>query len=537
MISDQLKQEVLEWIRHDPDKNTADKLAKWLSESNEEELKKCFNGFLEFGTAGLRGNLGPGPSCMNRSVVSRTATGIVAFMKKNNLKSVVIGRDARHGSLEFAQDSAEIFSGAGIKTLVLPRELPTPVLAYAVNKLKVDVGIMVTASHNPANDNGYKVYLGGSVKGINFNGSQIISPIDSDISHEISKVDLKPPRSNEFEIVGEDLIEDYVQATASLVKKSNNLKIVYTPLHGVGAEVFLKVLKAAKFLDPIVVNEQSKPDPDFPTTKFPNPEELGVMDLAIEYAKKFNADLVLANDPDADRCAVSVKDYSGTWRILRGDEIGVALGAYLIEKGNVGHGAIANSLVSSALLGKIATSKNIRFSETLTGFKWISKVPNLEYGYEEALGYCVDPKTVNDKDGISAAILVAELANELKNNGKTLEDYLLEIGNEFGFYITDQISIRVGQVSESKALMDQVLNNPPKEILGCNLESIENLNEQKDLSTPGIRLKYSGGIRVIIRPSGTEPKLKCYVEVIGDSKSDSEKLMSQVRQVLIKVLT
>ncbi len=259
--------------------------------------------------------------------------------------------------------------------------------------------------------------------------------------------------------------------------------------------------------------------------------------MAIEYAKKFNADLVLANDPDADRCAVSVKDYSGTWRILRGDEIGVALGAYLIEKGNVGHGAIANSLVSSALLGKIATSKNIRFTETLTGFKWISKVPNLEYGYEEALGYCVDPKTVNDKDGISAAILVAELANELKNNGKTLEDYLLEIGNEFGFYITDQISIRVGQVSESKALMDQILNNPPKEILGCNLESIENLNEQKDLSTPGIRLKYSGGIRVIIRPSGTEPKLKCYVEVIGDSKSDSEKLMSQVRQVLIKVLT
>jgi phosphomannomutase len=537
VISDQLKLEVQDWIRHDPDKKTADKLAKWLNESNEVELKRCFNGFLQFGTAGLRGALGPGPSCMNRAVVSRTATGIVAFMKKNNLNSVVIGRDARHGSQEFAQDSAEIFCGAGIKTFVLPRELPTPVLAYAVNKLKVDVGIMVTASHNPANDNGYKVYLGGSVKGINFNGSQIISPIDSDISHEISKADLAPPRSNDFKIVSENLIEDYVQATASLVTKPNNLKIVYTPLHGVGAEVFLRVLKAAKFLDPIVVEEQSKPDPDFPTTKFPNPEESGVMDLAIEYAKKFNAELVIANDPDADRCAISVKGSSGTWRMLKGDEIGVALGAYLIEKGSIRHGAIANSLVSSALLGKIAVSKNIRFSETLTGFKWISKVANLEYGYEEALGYCVDPKTVNDKDGISAAILIAELANKLKNNGKTLEDYLLEIGKEFGFHITDQISIRVSEIGRSKALMDQILGDPPSQILGCNLESIENLNEQKDLSTPGIRLKYSGGIRVIIRPSGTEPKLKCYIEVIGASNSDSEKLISQVRQVLIKVLT
>jgi phosphomannomutase len=301
--------------------------------------------------------------------------------------------------------------------------------------------------------------------------------------------------------------------------------------------VFLKVLNAAKFLEPTVVNEQFKPDPDFPTTKFPNPEESGVMDLAIEYAKKIKADLVIANDPDADRCAVSVKDASGSWRILRGDEIGVALGAYLIEKGSVKNGAIANSLVSSALLGKIAASKNIRFSETLTGFKWISKVANLEYGYEEALGYCIDPKTVNDKDGISASILVAELANKLNDNGKTLEDYLLEIGNKFGFHITDQISIRVSEIGKSKELMDQILSNPPKEILGCNLESIENLSEQKDLNTPGIRLKYSGGIRVIIRPSGTEPKLKCYIEVVGASKSDSEKFISQVRQVLIKVLT
>ena len=537
MISEQLKQEVQDWIKNDPDKKTAGQLTKWLSEENEEELNRCFSGFLQFGTAGLRGALGPGPSCMNRAVVSRTAAGIVSFMKKNNLKSVVIGRDARHGSLDFAQDSAEIFSGAGIKTFVLPRELPTPVLAYAVNRLKADVGIMVTASHNPANDNGYKVYLGGKVKGINFFGSQIISPIDNEISAEISNAELSPTRSDNFEVVSEGIIDDYVEAVASLVAKPNNLKIVYTPLHGVGAETFLKVLKSARFQNPILVEEQSKPDPDFPTTKFPNPEESGVMDLAIKYAEKFDADLVIANDPDADRCAISVKDNSGAWRVLRGDEIGVALGMYLIEKGNVKSGSIANSLVSSTLLGKIAASYDINFTETLTGFKWISKVPNLAYGYEEALGYCVDPKVVNDKDGISAAILIAELVDELKGKGKSLDQYLDEIGGKFGFHLTDQISVRVSEVNQALTLLDKLLKNPPNNLYGFNLELIEDLFEIEEIKTRGIRMRFAGGIKVIIRPSGTEPKVKCYLEVIRPVKAESEELISHIKEELIKLLS
>ena len=277
MIDDQLRTEVLEWIKNDPDKNTANQLSKWLEEGNEKELNRCFNGFLQFGTAGLRGPVGPGPSCMNRAVVSRTASGIVAFMKKNNLTSVVIGKDARHGSNEFAQDSAEIFSGAGIKTYVLPRALPTPVLAFAVNKLQVDVGIMVTASHNPAADNGYKVYLGNTLDDVEYRGSQIVAPVDLAISNEITKAELSPIRSQVFETVDESVIDDYISSVSNLVTSENSLKIVYTALHGVGTEVFLKVFEKARFSPPVLVQEQVKPDPNFPTTPFPNPEEVGAI--------------------------------------------------------------------------------------------------------------------------------------------------------------------------------------------------------------------------------------------------------------------
>jgi len=322
VISDQLRLEIQEWIKNDPDKKTSEQLSRWLAENNEKDLNRCFNGFLQFGTAGLRGPVGPGPSCMNRAVVSRTAAGIVSFMKKNNLTSVVIGRDARHGSKEFAQDSAEIFAGSGIKTYVLPRMLPTPVLAFAVNKLKTDVGIMVTASHNPAADNGYKVYLGGTVLGINYRGSQITSPVDQMISDEISKADLAPNRSSSFETVNESVISDYISSVTRLSTSAGKLKIIYTALHGVGAETFISVFQKAGFNDLILVSEQNEPDPNFPTTAFPNPEESGVIDLAIEYAKKHNADLVIANDPDADRCAVAVNDPESGWRMLRGDEVG-----------------------------------------------------------------------------------------------------------------------------------------------------------------------------------------------------------------------
>ena len=537
MISDQLRSEVQEWIKNDPDKNTAEQLRKWLAENNEVELKRCFNGFLQFGTAGLRGPIGPGPSCMNRAVVSRAASGIVSFMKKNNLTSVVIGKDARHGSNEFAQDSAEIFSGAGIKTYLLPRSLPTPVLAFAVNNLKVDVGIMVTASHNPAADNGYKVYLGGTVNGVNYRGSQIITPVDLEISDEISKADLSPVRSKNFETVNESVINNYTTSVANLVTIPNQLKIVYTALHGVGSETFLRVFEKAKFASPILVTEQANPDPDFPTTPFPNPEEAGAIDLAIDYAKKNNADLVIANDPDADRCAVAVNDLRTGWRMLRGDEVGTILGFYLISKNKSKDVAVANSLVSSSLLAKIANKNGIAFYETLTGFKWISKTNKLIFGYEEALGYCVDPAVVNDKDGISAAVIITQLAGELHKNKTSLCDYLDTIYEEFGFHKTEQISLRFDKLTQIDELLSRVVTNPPADLCGNRLLIAEDLSKSKSFPTPGIRLMYENQIRVIIRPSGTEPKLKCYIEVVSDTNVQAISSVSQIKEALTKVLS
>ena len=537
MIDDQLRTEVLEWIKNDPDKNTANQLNKWLAEGNTKELKRCFSGFLQFGTAGLRGPIGPGPSCMNRAVVSRTASGIVAFMKKNNLTSAVIGKDARHGSDEFAQDSAEIFTGAGIKTYVLPRALPTPVLAFAVNKLKVDVGIMVTASHNPAADNGYKVYLGNTLDGVKYRGSQIIAPVDLAISHEIAKADLSPIRSQAFEIVNESVIDDYISSVSNLVTSENSLRIVYTALHGVGKEVFLKVFEKVKFESPVLVAEQVEPDPDFPTTPFPNPEEVGAIDLAIKYAKESNADLVIANDPDADRCAVAVNDPLSGWRMLRGDEVGVIVGNYLVKNNSSVNKAVANSLVSSSLLGKIAKKNGVGFHETLTGFKWISKIENLLFGYEEAIGYCVDPNVVNDKDGISAALIIIKLANELKKDGITLLDYLNSIGEEYGFHETEQISIRFSDLSQIDNLLSKVIKHPPIEILGSKLLQSEDLSALKGMPTPGVRLWYENQTRVIIRPSGTEPKIKCYIEVVSNTKNEAKSKVSQIKEALTKVLS
>ena len=536
MISDQLRSEVKDWIKNDPDTGTAEQLSKWLSEGNELELNRCFNGFLQFGTAGLRGPISPGPSGMNRAVVSRTAAAIVTFMKENNLATVVVGRDARHKSADFAKDSAEIFAGAGIKTYLFPQEIPTPVLAFAVNKLNANVGIMVTASHNPAIDNGYKVYLGASIGGVQYRGSQIISPVDREISDLIMKADLSPVRSSKYEVVNEEIISDYISAIAKLATTANNLKIVYTALHGVGMKTLVNVFEKARISKPILVTEQAQPDPNFPTTPFPNPEENGVMDLAIKYAKKHDADLVIANDPDADRCAIAISDENQNWRMLRGDEVGVILGKYLIESGKLTGKSISNSLVSSTLLSKIAKKYGIRFEETLTGFKWISKVSNLGYGYEEALGYCVDPEIVNDKDGISAALLIAQLAGKLKAKSSSLNEYLQSIGEEFGFHETDQISIRFSDVTKIDNLLSKISNNPPDQLAGLALETIEDLNKAEKMKTTGIRMKYQNNVRVIIRPSGTEPKLKCYIEVVCDTKKEAISLISQIKQALTKVL-
>ena len=522
MLDQKLIDEVHAWIADDPDPKTAEQLRSYLANENNEALAQCFTGFLTFGTAGLRGALGPGPSHINRAVVGRTAAGLAIFMKRRGLRSIVIGRDARHGSDDFARDTAEIMAGAGFDVYVLPRPLPTPVLAFAVRHLAVDVGVMVTASHNPATDNGYKVYLGGIVDGISYNGSQIISPIDEEIFQDIQSVtSLKSiTRSSNWNVLDEKIIRAYVHATAAIVKVTRDIKVVYTAMHGVGTATLRSVFHAAGFAEPILVSAQAEPDPDFPTAPFPNPEEPGAIDLALETARSFNADIVIANDPDADRCAVAIND--GQWRMLRGDEVGAIFGEYLARKN--ARGVFANSIVSSSLLSKIADKYGINFVETLTGFKYLSKIPNLTFGYEEALGYCVDSHSVNDKDGISAALKIVEIAAELKSKGSSLSEFLAEIWATYGYYFTSQISLRASNLPELTKVMTALRLAMPNEIAGFKVSRFADLAEPTDGLPPtdGIRFWLGDAIRIIIRPSGTEPKIKCYIEITshGDSASD-----------------
>jgi len=531
--------EVQAWIADDPDPITASQLQQWLDTDNEVELRTSFNGFLQFGTAGLRGPNRPGPSGMNRAVVGRTAAGIVAYMKERNLTSVVIGRDARYGSEDYTFETAEIMSGAGMKVFVLPRPLPTPVLAFATNELGCDVGIMVTASHNPPQDNGYKVYLGGTVDGIEYRGSQIVSPTDVSIAHKIDAItSLKEqPRAKVWTVLGEEIIEKYIECTASLATTPGTLKIVYTAMHGVGTETLQRVFQKAGYPSPILVAAQAAPDPDFPTVAFPNPEEPGAIDLALETAKTFDADLVIANDPDADRCAAAVKDPITGWRMLRGDELGAILGESIARKSS--EGIFANSIVSSSILKKIAGHYNLEFKETLTGFKWLAKVKGLTFGYEEALGYAVDAKTVNDKDGISAAITVAQIATDLATDGKTLLDLLDEIWARHGFHATEQISIRLSDLSKVDVILGRLRNNPPQNIAGRVVTSIDDLATPTDGLPPtdGLRIWLDGGVRIIIRPSGTEAKMKCYIEVIEKDSKTAQVVLDQLRSPLKELLS
>lgn len=532
MLSERLVAEVKSWISDDPDPKTRAQLQEWLDRGATEELSECFQGFLEFGTAGLRGPLGPGPSRMNRCVVSKTAYGLSRFMSNAGLKSIVIGRDARYGSEDFTRDTAEIMSGAGFEVFVLPRALPTPVLAFAVRKLGCDVGVMVTASHNPPQDNGYKVYLGGTVNGIRYEGSQIISPTDKEISAEISAAPSlnQVPRGTTWTILSDEIVNEYIATTARLGNSPIELKVVYTAMHGVGTETVLKVFDRAGFTRPILVKEQAEPDPDFPTVAFPNPEEPGAIDLSLKLAREVEADLVIANDPDADRCAAAIND--GNWRMLRGDEVGALLGEYLARTCEDKSAVLANSIVSSSILSKIAKSYGLPFVETLTGFKYLAKVANLRFGYEEALGYAVDADSVNDKDGISAALVLVQLAADLKREGRTIAQLLNEIWKKYGFHGTRQISVRTQSISDIDKVMGKLRNNLPTQLSQFKVTQVDDLERPKDGLPPtnGVRIWLDEKYRVIVRPSGTEPKIKCYIEVVTNQVSEATTILDAVER-------
>jgi phosphomannomutase len=534
-----LRAEVQAWIGDDPDPKTAAELQALLDAEDEITLSKYFNGFLQFGTAGLRGPIGPGPSCMNRAVVGRTAAGIASYMKKRGMTKVVIGRDARYGSEDYTFETAEIMSGAGMEVFILPRPLPTPVLAFATSHLGCDIGIMVTASHNPPQDNGYKVYVGPVADGINYASSQIINPTDGFIASDIDAVtSLKSlARGKNWTVLGEDVISEYVLRTSALAPRPGDLKIVYTAMHGVGTETIQRVFNHAGFATLILVDEQCTPDPDFPTVAFPNPEEPGAIDLALKKARDFGADLVIANDPDADRCAAAINDPKVGWRMLRGDELGIVFGEWIARSNP--SGSFANSIVSSSALRKISGHYGVDFQEVLTGFKWIAKIENLAFGYEEAIGYAVDSDNVNDKDGISAAIFLAQIATDLKRDGLTISDLLNQVWERHGFHGTEQISIRVTDMSAITRLLAGLRSNPPREIAGRVVESIDDLAAPTDGLPPtdGLRIWLAGGIRIIVRPSGTEAKMKCYFEVVTATSDESQKLLDEIRSPLKELLS
>ncbi|MDY0814970.1 phospho-sugar mutase [Kitasatospora purpeofusca] len=531
------------WLAEDPDPQTREELAALLADAETpdadanaklawSELADRFADRLQFGTAGLRGELGAGPMRMNRAVVIRAAAGLVAYVKRQGLGDlVVIGYDARHKSYDFARDTAAVVVGAGLRALLFPRPLPTPVLAFAVRHLGAAAGVTVTASHNPPQDNGYKVYLG--------DGSQIVPPADAGIAAEIDAIGSLtevPLAADGWETVDESVVEAYLDRAASIVDPHSprELDVVYTPMHGVGRDTFLAAMDRAGFPAPTVVAEQAEPDPDFPTVAFPNPEEPGAMDLAFRTAAAAGPDLVIANDPDADRCAVAVPaDGADGWRMLRGDEVGALLGAALVSKRAAG--TFATTIVSSTLLGRIAEAAGLGYTETLTGFKWISRAEGLRYGYEEALGYCVDPQGVRDKDGITAALLVAELAATLKRSGRTLADLLDDLALEHGLHATDQLSVRVEDLSLIADAMRTLRERPPTTLAGLTVTRADDLaaGSAELPPTDGLRYYLAGdavrSARIVVRPSGTEPKLKCYLEVVLPVASAADLADARVR--------
>ncbi len=519
------------WIAHDPEEKTREELTALLeqAEGGDEkasaELADRFQGFLEFGTAGLRGAMAGGPYRMNRAVVRRAAAGLVAWLKKRVGEDalVVIGYDARYNSEDFAKDTAAIVTAAGARAMIMPRPLPTPLLAFAVRHFGADAGVMVTASHNPAQDNGYKVYVGGRAIDEDGNGVQIVPPVDKEIAAEIAAA----PHADEVEIaqsgwetIGDDFVDTYVSTVVDALKADGprDLKIVYTAMHGVGAPIMRSILGGAGFTNIIEVEEQNTPDPDFPTVSFPNPEEAGALDIAIALAEKNDADIVIASDPDADRCSAAIPTSNG-WRQLSGDEIGSILGEQVAQRvAAAGEGGnLASSIVSSQLLEQIAKHHGLGYEPTLTGFKWIARAPQIRFGYEEAIGFCVLPEVVKDKDGLSAALLLAETVAKLQTEGTDLQGELDRLAGIHGLYLSGPVTVRVEDLSIIPATMAKMRSNPPKELVGSPVISIEDLSKEGgDLPpTDAIKIHTEAGDRVIIRPSGTEPKVKCYLEVIA----------------------
>lgn len=522
------------WMRQDPDHETRDELAVVITraadgdESAAADLDDRFSTRLAFGTAGLRGALGAGSNRMNRVLVAQAAAGFASYLREKShgrTPTVVIGYDGRRNSRVFATDSAELFAGAGLRAILLPRLLPTPVLAFAVRHLGADAGVMVTASHNPPNDNGYKVYLGGADQ-----GSQIVAPADAEIAAHIQRVadadDVTSlPRSTDYETAGEAVVDAYVAATAAVAPApagASDLRWVYTAMHGVGWETLSKIVAAAGYPQPMVVGEQLEPDATFRTVSFPNPEEPGAMDLSFARARRVQADFIIANDPDADRLAVAIPDASseGGWRRLTGNEVGLLLGARAARAAEGTPGAsLACSLVSSPGLGAVAAHHGLDFHETLTGFKWISRAPGIVFGYEEALGYLVNPETVRDKDGISATVAILGLAAEAHERGRSLADLLSELGDTYGHFASGQVSVRVQDLSVIGTVMLSLRTLPPTHFGSHSIASAEDLLHA-DAGQPSgdvLRYRLTDGSRIIVRPSGTEPKLKVYIDAAADS--------------------
>ncbi len=506
-----------EWIAHDPDPVTAAELAG----CSADELAARFARPLRFGTAGLRGPVRGGPDAMNIAVVLRASWAVARVLDRRGLagETVVVGRDARHGSTRFATAAAETFADAGFSVLLLPEPLPTPVVAFAVRQLGAAAGIQITASHNPAADNGYKVYFDG--------GIQIVSPTDTEI--EAAMVAAPPAdqiRRTAVAPANTQLVQQYVSRAAAVRRAAGPARVALTALHGVGGELAVQTLRQAGFDDVHTVAGQFAPDPDFPTVAFPNPEEPGATDAVLQLAVDVGADIAIALDPDADRCAVGIPTAAG-WRMLSGDETGWLLGDYILSrlpperrKASV----VASTVVSSRMLATIAQRYGAQHVETLTGFKWLARADmnaadrrgtTLVYAYEEAIGHCVDPDAVRDKDGISAAVLACDLVAEVRAQGRTVSGLLDELARRHGVHVGAAVSRRVADSGEATALMQRLRVNPPSALAGFRTATGDLLHRAEH---PTDALVFTGAqagtwIRAVVRPSGTEPKLKWYIEV------------------------